>query len=467
MGESAGAGGGGGGRERAMEQETGREAGIRQSAQPVQAHPVARAIGAKADTRPSTPAEREELNRQLDRMLTEKDTFDAYRAAQQQNLADIERIRGIGADVFGVSAPPMRPQVQGPAARVTPSLAEMGTLGLDRMIGGSRSAQAQMELQNRAARGDTAAQESLGAAVARGDIAAASAQTPVGRSPKEMMERVGIATIEPRTSDLAQTPVGQTAKEQMERGDISAERVLNIAQTPVGQTAKEVFERTGVAPQQEYYGEDTLEADIFGVPGGAYGREGELYGFPNAQALGEFQTQAMRIPAAVGSFPIPSPILRGIQAISGYDPLEGGRQSLRNIFDAGGKYNPETGRIEAELPRGRLQMNTLGNVTYSGMPDPDYTGPFANLVNPPEEERGGDQQMAAPFVAATVDPCPDGYTLVDGVCQPISPIDTAPDTRFALPTVPLTFEPTTVATPVQQINPFVLSPTGAALGRSI
>jgi hypothetical protein len=95
-----------------------------------------------------------------------------------------------------------------------------------------------------------------------------------------------------------------------------------------------------------------------------------------------------------------------------------------------------------------------------------------------------------------IDPCPEGFVLKDGVCTPIDQAggDTGggPGGDFVIgdPLGPPVFQPITQATPVGQINPFVLqpytpmqaqninasrvaqgiqpmSPTGAALGRQI
>ena len=139
---------------------------------------------------------------------------------------------------------------------------------------------------------------------------------------------------------------------------------------------------------------------------------------------------------------------------------------MQDMLAAGGKFNPDTGRIEAELPSGRLQMNNLGLVTYSGMPDPNYTGPFANLVNPPEQERGGGMQPI--MEEEVVNPCPEGYSLVNGVCQPLAEqAVTAAATPTAVTPAPMSFQPMYQPFQPQPINPFVLSPTGAALGRSV
>ena len=93
-----------------------------------------------------------------------------------------------------------------------------------------------------------------------------------------------------------------------------------------------------------------------------------------------------------------------------------------------------------------------------------------------------------------IDPCPEGFVLKDGVCTPVDQAgdDAGGPGDFIIrdPAAPPTFQPITQATPVNQINPFVLqpytpvqaqnigasrvaqgiqgvSPTGAALGRQI
>jgi hypothetical protein len=80
----------------------------------------------------------------------------------------------------------------------------------------------------------------------------------------------------------------------------------------------------------------------------------------------------------------------------------------------GSQYDYELGKGVAPAGPGTLTLSPSGVVTYTGRRDPNYTGPFANLVNPqtrPERE---------------VNPCPPGYTLINGACMPISqPIEQA------------------------------------------
>ena len=251
------------------------------------------------------------------------------------------------------------------------------------------------------------------------------------------------------------------------QGAISADRVL--APPQIGPPAAQM-QQIGPATQAvqgEFYGEDLQQPDIFGTPGGEFTG---LYGFSDSAAQGDFQTQAMRPSKAAGQVMNFSLLSQGIGALTGNDPseaaLEGGRQSLRDIFAAGGQFNPETGRVEAQLPSGQLQMNKMGMVTYSGMPDPNYTGPFANLVNPPEQERDGPAPAASVIEEEPiVDPCPPGFALVGGVCQPLA--GTAQPAAATPAVVPSSFQPTYQPFQPQPLNPFVLSPTGAAIGRSV
>lgn len=253
---------------------------------------------------------------------------------------------------------------------------------------------------------------------------------------------------------------------------ISADRVLAPAQVGPPAAQMQSIGPATQAVQGEYYGEDVQQPDIFGTPGGQFT---ELYGFPNATALGEFQTQAMRPSKALGQVMNFSLLGQGISALTGKNPMEtalsGGRQSMQDILAAGGKFNPDTGRIEAELPSGRLQMNNMGMVTYSGMPDPNYSGPFANLVNPTPERQGGEMQpvMQPVMQEEVVNPCPEGYSLVNGVCQPLAEqaVTAAAATPTAVTPTPMSFQPMYQPFQPQPINPFVLSPTGAALGRSV
>jgi len=323
------------------------------------------------------------------------------------------------------------------------------------------------ELNRRALAGDQDAMNLFDNALVRGYITDTFNYGLTDTVPEDV---AGTYAMDDLAGDLALNPNLFAGAPVTMEDAISANRVLAPAQVGPPAAQMQTIGPATQAVQGEYYGEDLQQPDIFGTPGGQFT---ELYGFPNATALGEFQTQAMRPSKALGSVMNFSLLGQGISALTGKNPMEmalsGGRQSMQDILAAGGKFNPDTGRIEAELPSGRLQMNNMGMVTYSGMPDPNYSGPFANLVNPAPERQGGEMQ---PIVEEeVVNPCPPGYALVDGVCQPSDQMGGAttglPNSQPVLPNLPPVFQPTYQPFQPQPLNPFVLSPTGAALGRSV
>ena len=177
---------------------------------------------------------------------------------------------------------------------------------------------------------------------------------------------------------------------------------------------------------------------------------------------------------AVSPSPLPRPvqpnfITRGLSALSdslGQKALAGQIRDLQEFMEVpGAKFDYTTRQGVAPAGRGELRISPNGFVTYSGPKDASYTGPFANLVNPPERP---DKDVN--------DPCPPGFQLIDGVCRPMFDIagpatpPPAPGSNFQMaPTsgFPTSFAPMTQATPVSLPDPFVLSPTGAAVGRRL
>ena len=53
------------------------------------------------------------------------------------------------------------------------------------------------------------------------------------------------------------------------------------------------------------------------------------------------------------------------------------------LFDSGAEFNEDSGKLELDIDSGTLKMSDSGNVTYSGKPDPNYTGIYSNLVKSP------------------------------------------------------------------------------------
>ena len=164
-------------------------------------------------------------------------------------------------------------------------------------------------------------------------------------------------------------------------------------------------------------------------------------------------------------------LLSGIAALTGYNPTKSAAEAYGTMLSMPGAEVDAAGNITAPAGRGTLNYSqTLGGVTYSGMPDASYSGPFSGLVNPGSEPQSGESPIVNMIEEEpVVDPCPPGYALVDGVCQPseqMGPVLT-PEQSMGVAAAPMAFQPMYQPFQPQQINPFVLSPTGAALGRSV
>lgn len=187
---------------------------------------------------------------------------------------------------------------------------------------------------------------------------------------------------------------------------------------------------------------------------------------------------------------LPSPaagiIDKGVSLFTGQDPVTRAATQYGEFLNLpGAMIDPDTGNISAPAGRGTLNLKNqgalAGTVTYSGVQDPNYSGPYENLVNPPAQT-SEDGAMTTDVAKSPQDPCPPGYQLVNGVCQPVDDVTTAPPGSgfqfFPSGGFPTSFQPVTQATQVGQVNPFVLrpnvpqgiqglSPTGAALGRQV
>ena len=120
----------------------------------------------------------------------------------------------------------------------------------------------------------------------------------------------------------------------------------------------------------------------------------------------------------------------------------------------GASFDDVTGVGTAQVGKGTLTRSPSGVITYSGPRDASYTGPFANLINP--RTRPERDVFQAP--KAVTDPCPDGFQLVDGVCQPIASTATQTPMITAAPTAttatPQVIVPSTrQSAPIQQVAP--------------
>ena len=81
-----------------------------------------------------------------------------------------------------------------------------------------------------------------------------------------------------------------------------------------------------------------------------------------------------------------------MSALTGRSNMDRRRDNVMEFFDSGAEFNEDSGKLELDIDSGTLKMSDSGNVTYSGKPDPNYTGIYSNLVNPPTGGGGGGGQ---------------------------------------------------------------------------
>ena len=80
--------------------------------------------------------------------------------------------------------------------------------------------------------------------------------------------------------------------------------------------------------------------------------------------------------------------------------------------------------LNIDTGTGTIKLGSSGFASYTGTPNPDYTGVFENLVNPPKMSSDDDDasSMSQPF-----DPCPDGFKY-NAETQQCEPVDDTEDT---------------------------------------
>lgn len=84
----------------------------------------------------------------------------------------------------------------------------------------------------------------------------------------------------------------------------------------------------------------------------------------------------------------------------------------------GGVTRDAAGNVIIDTGTGKLKVRENGMTTYSGLPNPDYDGPFSNLVNPPVNE----DDDSAVAQSTPLDPCPDGFKFNPATqsCEPVA-----------------------------------------------
>jgi hypothetical protein len=138
-------------------------------------------------------------------------------------------------------------------------------------------------------------------------------------------------------------------------------------------------------------------------------------------ALGELLTKGPSMSLArsiFGGSATPSAIDRSNALMQSIFNYAGSNPGMVKLKDEGLGMTIDTGT-------GTLNLRDSGRVTYSGRANPNYTGPFQDLVNPKSQssEDGNDtSNMSQPF-----DPCPDGFKY-NAETQQCEPVDDTEDT---------------------------------------
>lgn len=94
------------------------------------------------------------------------------------------------------------------------------------------------------------------------------------------------------------------------------------------------------------------------------------------------------------------------------DPRIAARRSMINLANI-----PNAGFVDGYLTaptsKGALSQGSFGQVTYTGMPDPNYTGAYAHLVNPKPDVGGGRPEQVPPVQDPMTGEarCPAGYVF--------------------------------------------------------
>lgn len=422
------------------------------------AAPVAAAFGMPAGATPMDAAASAKLDSDLNAFISGADIFSGPQPTPEVNLT-VNRRPDIPENAQNMSNLILSRRVGSPAA-----------FGVDTNI-------AMTALQDRALQGDPQAQDLLDEAAARGDITQAQADyargfTTQGSAPAAP---VGVAAAPEATAEAVLRGPDQVIAEQRAAGITSLAPSTTAQGMPIGKSmggANELFggtPTTGLAT--DFSPEMMTPSGISGVnnmPMAPVETNGQftIGGVPVTEDLANTASQMRG--DIFGALPSPTPgiIDKGIGFLTGQDPVESAATTYGQMLSIPGSViDPETGNITAPAGGGTLNLNNqgmlAGSVTYSGMPDPNYSGPFSNLVNPSQTSDGSDPSpMTTDITQPEIDPCPPGFQMVNGTCQPIQQ-PAAPGSNFVVnPTtgLPTAFTPFTQATQVGAINPFVLQP---------
>tara|TARA_R100001440_G_scaffold49766_1_gene69720 strand:+ start:26454 stop:28286 length:1833 start_codon:yes stop_codon:yes gene_type:complete len=430
------------------------------------------------------------------------------------------------AEVAGVRAPPvMGPEMQlmtlpspnprdaiAEALRTSPYSGTNNTLLTNKMLSARTSQEERQsilqELRNRATLGDEGARQDLADVEAREELGLAgagrvdmTAPNPFAAPARQALVPVGIQSL-PEAATAAAVLRGPDDVIQEQRA------AQAVAQPPIGGsgTTTPASQSAIVDPRADVLSVTPMEQFALDQEARARGTDPLLQTGTAPMPTGDPMQRVD--PTQVGGISVPTPPPDRFKTNAQRDffenlsSLPGGQaqfdaelanlanrgftgRRIASVIGEGGVPNYDPSAPEGFRIRGATGTNFVDLPFLGTTPISTYTG----LDNP---NAPADTSSDEPVTAkAPNDPCPAGYQLVNGVCQPVDDLTQPPDppgSDFQInPTtgLPTVFQPTTVATPVGPINPFVLqpsppvginppaqgiqalSPTGAALGRQV
>ena len=98
------------------------------------------------------------------------------------------------------------------------------------------------------------------------------------------------------------------------------------------------------------------------------------------------------------------------------DPADAAAFNVGQLEALGGVRDPQTGAITgARAGPGTLNMNRFGMVTYSGVPDPNYTGAFQNLVRGNTGTMSSEDTDDSPMPTQAPEPVDPGTTTPEQI----------------------------------------------------
>ena len=98
------------------------------------------------------------------------------------------------------------------------------------------------------------------------------------------------------------------------------------------------------------------------------------------------------------------------------DPADAAAFNVGQLQALGGVRDPQTGAITgARAGPGTLNMNRFGMVTYSGLPDPNYTGAFQNLVRGNTGTMSSEDTDDSPMPTQAPEPVDPGTTTPEQI----------------------------------------------------